>query len=328
MRAALRYAIVAALATGLRLPPRGLPARRVRRLGAGAAVAAAGDAAVGESPRLAWVRRRVAKLGAARTARLNPNLKTWTPGHLARLLGVRTTTSPARRATADETAADRVTLAGAAVNVALSALKLAAGVYGNSAAMLSDAAHSFSDLISDGVTLVAMRASRLPADSDHPYGHGRFETIGAMFVGAMLVAAAAGVGGHATDALLGVRGARAHAHIAPGGVALAAALVSVVAKEALYRVTAAVGRRITSPVLEANAWHHRSDAMTSVVALVGIAAAKYGAGGALAYADAGAALVVAAMLGGARRRNRSPVDGRPGIYLPTPLSRSNRTRFP
>ena len=155
-----------------------------------------------------------------------------------------------------------------------------------------------------------MRASRLPADSDHPYGHDRFETIGAMIVGVMLMAAAGGVAGHALDAWRAVGGQgqgglgglvpHGHVHaVGPGGIALAAAVVSVVSKELLYRATARVGRRIRSPALEANAWHHRSDAMSSVVALVGIAAAKYG-GGAFAYADAAAAAAVAVMLGGGK----------------------------
>ena len=158
--------------------------------------------------------------------------------------------------------------------------------------MIADAAHSASDLASDVVTLVAMRAARLPADEDHPYGHGRFETVGALVVGGMLVAAGAGAASHALEA-----GAHAHGALGmrPGKVALVAALVSIVAKEGLFRATARVGKRLRSPVLEANAWHHRSDALSSVVALVGIAAARCSLN-IFRHADAAAGLAVAAML--------------------------------
>ena len=217
----------------------------------------------------------------------SPGLADWTSAHLL--------AAPSQRllagVSADRAAADRITVVGGLVNVGLTVAKLAAGVVGHSAALISDAAHSASDLASDVVTFVAMRAARLPADDDHPYGHARFETIGALVVGAMLVAAGAGAAGHALHV-----GGHAHHHLAPGKIALAAALLSVVAKELLFRATARVGRRLKSPVLEANAWHHRSDALSSVVALLGVAAARL-PGGAFASADALAGLAVAFMLG-------------------------------
>ena len=118
----------------------------------------------------------------------SPGLADWTSAHLL--------AAPSQRllagVSADRAAADRITVVGGLVNVGLTVAKLAAGVVGHSAALISDAAHSASDLASDVVTFVAMRAARLPADDDHPYGHARFETIGALVVGAMLVAAGAG----------------------------------------------------------------------------------------------------------------------------------------
>jgi len=246
-----------------------------------------GNRAVGPAGRVGKLVKRIAGDGIARA---NPQLAHWTSSHLL--------AAPSQRllagVSADQRAADRITVAGGLVNVALTIGKLAAGVWGRSAAMVSDAAHSASDLASDVVTLVAMRAARVPADADHPYGHGRFETIGALVVGGMLFTTGVGAALHALDHGLG------HAHglgQAPGVIALAAAAVSIVAKELLYRATARVGRRLRSPVLEANAWHHRSDAFSSVVALLGIALARVGASGPLAAADALAGLGVAAMLG-------------------------------
>lgn len=212
----------------------------------------------------------------------------WTTAHLSmRGFGSRESRLQAKDSAAR--AADRITWIGAGVNVMLTIFKLYAGVVSRSAAMISDAVHSASDLLSDVVTLVAMRSARRPADSDHPYGHGRFETVGAMFVGTMLTCAAWSLAGNAVGSLNGA----VEAEQVSKRLALVAAAVSIVAKEALYRATEAVGRRIRSPVLQANAWHHRSDAMSSVVALVGIAASAYPA---LWFADALAGLVVAFML--------------------------------
>ena len=232
--------------------------------------------------------RRPWKIPGHVAGRLNPALADWTSSHLL--------ASPTQKilagVSADQKAADRITVVGGLVNVLLTFGKLAAGIYGRSAAMISDAAHSASDLASDVVTLVAMRAARLPADEDHPYGHGRFETVGALVVGGMLVAAGAGAASHALDA-----GGHAHGALGlkPGKIALVAALVSIVAKEGLFRATARVGKRLRSPVLEANAWLPPVDALSSVVALVGIAAARCSLK-IFRHADAAAGLAVAAML--------------------------------
>ena len=166
--------------------------------------------------------------------------------------------------------ASRITWIGAAVNFVLAFFKLAAGIQGRSAAMVADAAHSFSDLISDALTLIALRMSALPADVDHPYGHGRFESVGSLAIGALLIGAGTSFCASSVQALT------APAVTPLGSIALWAAIVSIVSKEVLFRATARIGERLKSQVLMANAWHHRSDALSSVVAVVGIAGSLMG----------------------------------------------------
>lgn len=189
-----------------------------------------------------------------------------------------------------EQAIYRVTWIGFAVNLVLSAGKLAAGIWGHSAAMVADAIHSVSDFATDLVVLLFVRVSAKPRDDDHDYGHGKYETLATLIIGVAL--AGVGIkllwsGGTAirdfTRGLLPTQ---------PGVVALWAAVVSIVAKEALYRYTARVGRRVNSPSVVANAWHHRSDALSSVGTLVGIGCA-YFLGGGWRLADPAAAIVVA-----------------------------------
>jgi len=166
--------------------------------------------------------------------------------------------------------ASRITWVGAWVNLVLAFFKLFAGVYGRSAAMIADAGHSFSDLFSDGLTLLSVRMSSLPADADHPYGHGRFESVGSLAIGTLLLGVGFSFGASALAAL------RAPAVAPLGSIALWAAIVSIGAKEALYQATARIGRQVRSQVLLANAWHHRSDALSSVVALAGIGGSLLG----------------------------------------------------
>ena len=166
--------------------------------------------------------------------------------------------------------ASRITWVGAAVNLSLALAKLVAGVVGNSAAMLSDAGHSLSDLVSDALTLVTLRMSALPPDIDHPYGHGRFESVGSLGIATLLLLAGLSFGQNAFAAL------RAPSAAPISVRALWAAVASIVFKEVLYRATRRVGERMQSQVLIANAWHHRSDALSSVVALVGIGGAMAG----------------------------------------------------
>lgn len=187
----------------------------------------------------------------------------------------------------------RVTLVGTAVNVVLTIAKLLAGIFGRSSAMVADAVHSASDLATDLVVLVFVKISAKPKDEDHDYGHGKYETLATLIIG--LALAAVGIG-------IFVSGARSVAHVLGGGtipspepIALIAAVVSIVAKEWLYRYTVAVGRRVESSSVIANAWHHRSDAFSSIGTLVGIGCA-YFLGGKWRIADPIAAIVVAALI--------------------------------
>ncbi len=165
----------------------------------------------------------------------------------------------------------RVTLVGSLVNLLLMALKFVAGIVGRSGAMLADAVHSLSDFLTDIVVLVFVGISARPQDESHDYGHGKFETVATMLIGLALAAAAVGIiVSGATKLAAWLQG---EALPAPGRVALWAALVSIVTKELLYRYTALRGRRLHSPALTANAWHHRSDALSSVGAAVGIGGA-------------------------------------------------------
>ncbi len=164
-----------------------------------------------------------------------------------------------------------VTLGGGILNLALVVFKLSAGILGRSSALVADALHSLSDLASDLIVLAGYRIGRLPEDDQHPYGHGKVETLATAVVGGLLIAAALGTGGAAVAALGGWREAGR-----PGTVALVAAVVSVLVKEGLYRWTARIARHTDSHLLLANAWHHRSDALSSVAALIGVAGARFG----------------------------------------------------
>lgn len=187
----------------------------------------------------------------------------------------------------------KVTLAGSIVNLMLVGLKVVAGIAGHSAAMVSDAVHSLSDFVTDIVVLVFVRISARPQDEDHDYGHGKFETLATLLIGLALVAAALGivVGG----AVKLVHWLQGETLPAPRLLALWAALVSIVAKELLYHYTRFKGRKLESKALEANAWHHRSDALSSVGAAIGIGGA-IGLGQRWTVLDPLASIVVGAML--------------------------------
>ena len=165
----------------------------------------------------------------------------------------------------------RVTLAGSAVNVVLLVFKFVAGFLGGSAAMIADAVHSLSDFITDVIVLLFVKLSAKPEDSDHDYGHGKYETLATsliglalMFVGVMIMHN--GVCSIAS-AIMG------NPLPQPGMIALAAALVSIALKEWAYRFTVKVGRKCESQAVIANAWHHRSDALSSIGTAVGIGGA-------------------------------------------------------
>ena len=150
-------------------------------------------------------------------------------------------------------------------NLGLAAAKAAAGVLGHSHAVLADAVHSLSDLATDIAIILGVKFWSAPADENHPHGHGRIETLVTVVIGLALAAVAIGMGVRA------ITGLQRGVETPPTGIALAAAVLSIVVKEALYRWTAGVGRRVRSSATMANAWHHRSDAFSSVPAAAAVA---------------------------------------------------------
>lgn len=165
----------------------------------------------------------------------------------------------------------RVTLWGSLVNFMLLVFKFAAGILGNSAAMLADAVHSLSDFITDLIVVLFVRLSGKPCDANHDYGHGKYETLATALIGVMLLLVGVGIfwsGAEKIGQYLCGKPLEA-----PGSIALMAAALSVVAKEALYHWTVARGRALQSQAVVANAWHHRSDALSSIGTLVGIGGA-------------------------------------------------------
>ena len=165
----------------------------------------------------------------------------------------------------------KVTLIGSMGNVALLTFKFIAGILGHSSAMIADAVHSLSDFVTDVVVLVFVNISTKPQDQSHDYGHGKFETIATFLIGLALVAAATGIivsGG--TKLTTWWNGNELEA---PGWIALWAALLSIAIKELLYQYTARKGKVLDSQVMIANAWHHRSDALSSIGAAVSIGGA-------------------------------------------------------
>ena len=187
----------------------------------------------------------------------------------------------------------RVTLLGGVVNLLLVALKFVAGVAGHSSAMISDAVHSVSDFVTDIVVLVFVRIGGRPEDASHDYGHGKYETLATLFIGLALAAAAIGIVVSGASKL--AAWAQGEDLPAPGKLALWAALISIVVKELLFQYTRFRARNLNSKALEANAWHHRSDALSSIGAAVGIGASIL-LGNRWTVLDPLASIVVGAML--------------------------------
>lgn len=185
-------------------------------------------------------------------------------------------------------ATQRVTLTGAVVNVLLATAQLAGGVLTYSQGLIADGIHTVSDLASDLLVLLASRHAHRKADMQHPYGHGRIETLATSILGLALIAVAAGI-------LIDVAQRLQHPELLlqPTPFALIFAALAVVSKEALYQYTQRVAKRVRSSLLEANAWHHRSDAISSLIVIVGITGSLMG----LANFDAFAALIVALFIG-------------------------------
>ncbi len=172
------------------------------------------------------------------------------------------------------------------INIALTIFKFFAGIVGLSGAMIADAWHSFSDILTTGIAYIGICLAERPADEDHPYGHGNAETIAASLVSLLILIVGVWVGISAMSAII-------HGEFkAPLTVALLAAIVSILVKEALFRYTIKVGRISNNPAVVADAWHHRSDAYSSIAALIGIAGARIS----FLYLDPMAGLVVSGFI--------------------------------
>lgn len=187
----------------------------------------------------------------------------------------------------------RVTLWGTVANVALVVFKFVAGFVGNSAAMVADAVHSLSDFLTDIIVLVFVHISAKPQDESHDYGHGKYETVASFIIALALGAAAVGIIVSGSKQLASwLQGADVEA---PRAIALWAALLSILVKELLYQYTIRKGQRLDSQALKANAWHHRSDALSSIGAAIGIGGALV-LGNRWTVLDPIASIVVGAML--------------------------------
>ena len=183
----------------------------------------------------------------------------------------------------------KVTIVGSIVNFLLLVFKFFAGIAGHSAAMLADAVHSLSDFITDIVVIVFVRIAGKPEDKGHDYGHGKYETLATAIIGLLLLCVGFGIFWNGASSIYTfLRGGQLES---PGVVALVAALVSIVSKEILYQYTVIQGKKLNSQAVIANAWHHRSDALSSIGTAIGI-------GGAILLGDHWRVLDPVAAVGG------------------------------
>jgi cation diffusion facilitator family transporter len=182
--------------------------------------------------------------------------------------------------------AKKVTILGAIVNALLGMLKLVSGLLFHSHALVADGIHSFSDLVTDGTVLFASKYGSQGADDSHPYGHQRIETAATLFLSLVLILAGIGIAWDAVDEILSGK------HDMPGWLTLPIAGLSIIANEALFYYTQHIGKSIQSELIIANAWHHRSDAASSIVVLIGLIGSIAG----VIYLDAVAAVIVGLMI--------------------------------
>ena len=180
----------------------------------------------------------------------------------------------------------KVTLVGALVNCVLATIQVLFGIIGQSQALLADGFHTLSDLSTDIIVLVAIRHSSKAADEDHPYGHGRIETLASVILGMILIGVGAGIAYRGIESILSPRSAN------PQAITIFFASLAIFSKEFLYHYTVRAARQVHSTLLESNAWHHRSDVFSSIIVLIGISAQVFG----VAHMDAVAAIVVAVMI--------------------------------
>ena len=187
----------------------------------------------------------------------------------------------------------RVTITGSIVNIVLLVMKFVAGILGNSAAMVADAVHSLSDFLTDIVVIVLVKLSSKPADKDHDYGHGKYETIATSIIGIALIAVSLMLAWNGIDKIIFVvKGGDIES---PCMIAFIAAIVSILLKEWAFRVTKKVALEVDSQALEANAWHHRSDALSSIGTAIGIGGAVL-LGNSFAVLDPIAAVIVSVFI--------------------------------
>ncbi len=182
----------------------------------------------------------------------------------------------------------KVTLVGAGINLFLTVIKIVFGYLGQSQSLIADGIHSLSDLLSDGLVLFAAKHSAKDADENHPYGHGRIETLVTIALGMLLIIVA---GGMTIDAFRRIMEPDELLH--PGVLALMVAFISIVANEFLYHYTIGYARKYKSRMLRANAWHHRSDAVSSVIVLLGVGGTLLGFHSLDAIAAIGVSLMIA-----------------------------------
>lgn len=184
--------------------------------------------------------------------------------------------------------AHRVTLIGAVIDAALGIAKVITGIMVGSAALVADGIHSFSDLVTDAMVLIATHFGRQEPDRNHPYGHGRIETLATLWLGSVLIFVAGGIAWASLSRLF------AGTPIpAPGQWAIILAAIALIAKEWIFHYTLRVAKRVRSRLLEANAWHSRSDALSSIVVLIGLVGAQFGVG----WLDGVAAIIVGLLVG-------------------------------
>ncbi|WP_148254910.1 cation diffusion facilitator family transporter [Aidingimonas lacisalsi] len=184
--------------------------------------------------------------------------------------------------------AHRVTLIGAVIDAALGVAKVITGIMVGSAALIADGIHSFSDLVTDAMVLIATHFGRQEPDRNHPYGHGRIETLATLWLGSVLIFVAGGIAWASLSRLF------AGTPIpAPGQWAIILAAIALIAKEWIFHYTLRVAKRVRSRLLEANAWHSRSDALSSIVVLIGLVGAQFGVG----WLDGVAAIIVGLLVG-------------------------------
>ncbi|MDI3325377.1 cation diffusion facilitator family transporter [Pontibacterium granulatum] len=192
------------------------------------------------------------------------------------------------RELSQQKAAERVTLVGAILDLVLGIAKIIVGLVSHSSALIVDGVHSLSDLVTDGLVVVVLRISHQEPDEDHPWGHGRFETVGTVVLGCVLIAVAGAMAFESAKLLFAET-----TPLMPEWPALVIAALSILGKEWIFHYTMRVGREIKSDLIIANAWHSRTDALSSVVVLIGVAGAMMG----IWWLDALAALIVSVIVG-------------------------------